>query len=183
MLVSKILFRMGCGVMLLSNKRTNRHRAKYRLLHVIKMQMAGMSDMAYHASFQEEDPTGTIGVNLSKHIMEIAAEALKANIRQLGPLFLPYYEKILYLLSRFLFYENAGKGTVREYVPNFKRAFNHIFIHSGGKAVIRAVEKGLKLPPETTEPSNMTLYRFGNNSSSSTWYQFQYLESKGSMKK
>jgi len=56
-------------------------------------------------------------------------------------------------------------------------------IHSGGKAVIRAVEKGLNLPPETVEPSKMTLYRFGNTSSSSTWYQFQYLESKGRMKK
>lgn len=76
-----------------------------------------------------------------------------------------------------------GKGLLREYVPKFKRAFNHICIHSGGKAVIRAVEKGLKLPPETTEPSNITLYRFGNTSSSSTWYQFQYLESKGRMKK
>lgn len=183
MLVSNILFRMGCGVVLLSNKRTDRYRAKYRLLHIVRTQRAGVSDMAYHAAFQEEDPTGTVGVNLSKHIMEIAAEALKANMRQLGPLVLPYYEQILYLLNRFLFYENAGKGTAREYVPNFKRAFNHICIHSGGKAVIRAVEKGLNLPPETVEPSKMTLYRFGNTSSSSTWYQFQYLESKGRMKK
>lgn len=183
MLVSNILFRMGCGAVLLSNKRSDCHRAKYRLLHLVRTHRAGVSDMAYHAAFQEEDPTGTVGVNLSKHIMEIAAEALKANMRQLGSLVLPYYEQILYLASTFLVRKIRVKGKAKEYVPDFKRAFNHICIHSGGKAVIRAVEKGLNLPSEIAEPSKMTLYRFGNTSSSSTWYQFQYLESKGRMKK
>ena len=157
MLVSNILFRMGCGVVLLSNKRSDRHRAKYRLLHVVRTHRVGVSDMAYHAAFQEEDPTGTVGVNLSKHIMEIAAEALKENMRQLGPLVLPYYEQILYLASKFLVRKIFVKGKAKEYVPDFKRAFNHMCIHSGGKAVIRAVEKGLNLPPETVEPSKMTL--------------------------
>ena len=71
MLVSNILFRMGCEAVLLSNKRSDHHHAKYRLLHVVRTHRAGVSDMAYHASFQEEDPTGTVEVNLSKHIMEI----------------------------------------------------------------------------------------------------------------
>nr|ADE76365.1 unknown [Picea sitchensis] len=185
MLVSNILFRIGCGAVLLSNKRSDRHRAKYRLLNVVRTQRAGVSDIAYRAAFQEEDPTGTVGVNLSKDIMDIAAEALKANMRELGPLVLPYYEQILYFTSRFFvfYYENAVKGAAREYVPDFKSAFDHICIHSGGKAVIRAVEKGLGLRPEMAEASKMVLYRFGNTSSSSTWYQFQYLESKGRMRK
>ena len=66
--------------------------------------------MAYHATFQEEDPTGIVRVNLSKHIMEIAAKALKANMRQLGPLVLPYYEQILYLASKFLVRKIFVKG-------------------------------------------------------------------------
>ncbi|GLJ37321.1 hypothetical protein SUGI_0757170 [Cryptomeria japonica] len=184
MLVSNILFRMGCGAVLLTNKRSERHRAKYRLMHVLRTHRAGAGDMAYHAAFQEEDPTGRVGVCLSKHIMEIAAEALKTNMRSLGPLVLPYHVQILYLSSRFLSKLFKGsKSMNKQFIPDFRRPFDHICIHSGGKAVVRAVEKGLNLSSAVTEPSKMVLYRFGNTSSSSTWYQFQYLESKGRMKK
>ncbi|KAH9309194.1 hypothetical protein KI387_037105 [Taxus chinensis] len=187
MLVSNILFRMGCGAVLLTNRRAERHRAKYRLMHVVRTHKAGSGDMAYHAAFQEEDPTGTVGVCLSKHIMEIAAEALKTNMRDLGPLVLPYHVQALYLFSNFLSKILKTSGTKswinRQYVPDFRRPFQHICIHSGGKAVIRAVEKGLNLSAAISEPSKMVLHRFGNTSSSSTWYQFQYLESKGRMKK
>eukprot|EP01018_Ginkgo_biloba_P000043 Gb_06885 [translate_table: standard] len=184
MLVSNILFRVGCGAVLLSCNQRDRHRAKYKLLHLVRTHRAAQ-DLAYKAAYQEEDPWGTVGVSLSKHIMEIAGEALKNNMLTLGPLVLPYYDQLLYLIHKFS-RQMAAKGTnvtIAQYVPDFKRAFNHICIHSGGKAVIRAVEKGLKLPPEMVEPSKMVLYRFGNTSSSSTWYQFQYLESKGRMRK
>lgn len=72
---------------------------------------------------------------------------------------------------------------IRPYIPDFKFAFEHFCIHSGGRAVLDEMEKNLQLTPWHLEPSRMTLYRFGNTSSSSIWYELAYTESKGRMKK
>ncbi|CBI23811.3 unnamed protein product, partial [Vitis vinifera] len=69
------------------------------------------------------------------------------------------------------------------HTPNFKKAFEHFCIHAGGRAVIDAVENTLRLCNEDGEASRMTLYRFGNTSSSSVWYELCYLEAKGRIKK
>ncbi|CAI0466855.1 unnamed protein product [Linum tenue] len=76
----------------------------------------------------------------------------------------------------------ALKANVATLGP-FKRAFQHFCIHAGGKAVIQAIQKNLKLNDEDVEPSKMTLYRFGNTSSSSIWYELSYVEAKGKMRK
>ena len=49
--------------------------------------------------------------------------------------------------------------------------------------MIDAIKKSLKLKDRDLEGSKMTLYRFGNTSSSSTWYTLAYLEAKGRVKK
>ncbi len=49
--------------------------------------------------------------------------------------------------------------------------------------VIDDLQKNLQLSSEHVEASRMTLHRFGNTSSSSLWYEFNYIESKGRMKK
>ncbi|TKY72590.1 3-ketoacyl-CoA synthase 20 [Spatholobus suberectus] len=69
------------------------------------------------------------------------------------------------------------------YTPNFNHAFEHFCIHSGGRAIIQAVERNLRLRKQDAEPSTMTLYRFGNVSSSSIWYELSYIEAKGRMKR
>ena len=62
-----------------------------------------------------------------------------------------------------------GRG-IKAYVPDFKRAFEHFIIHTGGRAVVDEIEKQLNLTPYLTQPSREALCRYGNVSSSSIWY-------------
>ena len=54
-------------------------------------------------------------------------------------------------------------------MPNFTKAFEYICVHTGGRAVIDAMEHNLALPPHYLEPSRLSLYRYGNVSSASIW--------------
>jgi len=69
------------------------------------------------------------------------------------------------------------------YVPNFTSCFNHILVHTGGRAVIDAVETNLKLPEEYLKPSRACLHRYGNTSSASIWYEMEYLRETGVLQK
>ena len=59
---------------------------------------------------------------------------------------------------------------VGKYVPDFKTVVSHFAIHPGGKAVIDAVGDALSLRPEQLQPCRAAFERYGNTSSSSTWY-------------
>lgn len=180
MLIPNCLFRVGGAAVLLSNKPADRQRSKYRLVHVVRTHR-GADDKAFRCVYQEEDETGKTGVSLSKDLMAIAGDALKTNITTLGPLVLPISEQLLFfvtLMARKLF-----NPKLKPYIPDFKMAFEHFCIHAGGRAVIDELEKNLELSPIHVEASRMTLYRFGNTSSSSIWYELGYIEAKGRMKK
>ncbi|PKA64553.1 3-ketoacyl-CoA synthase 11 [Apostasia shenzhenica] len=88
MLVSNCLFRMGGAAILLSNKRSDRRRSKYQLIHTVRTHR-GSDDKCYACVTQEEDDKGQIGVSLSKALVAVAGDALKTNITTLGPLVLP----------------------------------------------------------------------------------------------
>ncbi|KAJ6988039.1 3-ketoacyl-CoA synthase [Populus alba x Populus x berolinensis] len=90
MLLPNCLFRMGGSAILLSNRRSYRWSAKYRLVHVVRTHK-GADDKAYRCVFEEEDKEGKVGINLSKDLMTIAGEALKSNITAIGPLVLPAF--------------------------------------------------------------------------------------------
>ncbi|KAI3755564.1 hypothetical protein L1987_55367 [Smallanthus sonchifolius] len=180
MLIPNCLFRVGGAAVLLSNRTMDKHRAKYKLLHIVRTH-CGADDIAFNCVYQEQDESGKVGVSLSKDLMAIAGGALKANITTLGPFVLPISEQVLFFAS--LIARRIMDSKMKPYIPDFKLAFDHFCIHAGGRAVIDELEKNLQLSDEHVEPSRMTLYRFGNTSSSSIWYELAYTEAKGRMKK
>jgi 3-ketoacyl-CoA synthase len=180
MLLPNCLFRMGAAAILLSNRRRESSRAKYRLMHVVRTHK-GADDRAYRCVYEEEDDEGHSGISLSKELMAIAGEALKSNITTMGPLVLPMSEQLLF------FFRLVGRKVINKrwkpYIPDFKLAFDHFCIHAGGRAVIDELQKNLDLSARHVEASRMTLHRFGNTSSSSLWYELAYIEGKGRMRK
>eukprot|EP00878_Enallax_costatus_P014371 GHUV01015031.1.p2 GENE.GHUV01015031.1~~GHUV01015031.1.p2 ORF type:complete len:223 (+),score=54.84 GHUV01015031.1:1917-2585(+) len=116
-----------------------------------------------------EDDKGIRGVRLGKELMSVAASALKLNLTRLGPKVLPLTEQLAFaanLVAR----QVMGPKKVKPYVPDFTMAFDHICLHTGGRAVLDTMEKALSLNPEMMEPSRAGLYRFGNVSSTSIWW-------------
>lgn len=180
MLVTNALFRLGGAAILLSNRRSDRHRSKYQLVHTVRTHK-GADGRSYSCVYQEEDSDGVRGITLSKDLMAVAGEALKTNIMTLGPLVLPISEQLLFLGTLIL--KKIFKMKIKAYIPDFKLAFEHFCIHAGGRGVLDELEKNLELSPWHMEPSRMTLYRFGNTSSSSLWYELAYCEAKGRIKK
>ncbi|KAK4758762.1 hypothetical protein SAY87_020063 [Trapa incisa] len=180
MLLPNCLFRMGGAAILLSNHRSYRSRAKYRLLHVVRTHK-GADNKAYRCVYQEQDKEEKVGINLSKDLMAIAGEALKSNIISIAPLVLPTSEQLIFLVM--LIGRKFFNPRCKPYIPDFKQAVEHFCIHAGGRAVIDELQKNLQLTAEHVEASRMTLHRFGNTSSSSLWYELSYIESKGRMRK
>lgn len=176
MLIPNCIFRVGGAAIVLSNRRRDRWRSKYELQHVVRTHI-GSNDKAYNCVFQCEDEDGKVGVRLNKDLMAIAGEALKTNITTLGPLILPVSEQIIFFINLVL--RKAFGVKMKPYIPDFKLAFDHICIHTGGRAVIDEIEKQLKLSEALVEPSRASLYRYGNVSSPSIWYVLSYIESTG----
>ncbi|CAN6984872.1 unnamed protein product [Brassica rapa subsp. trilocularis] len=180
MLVTNCLFRVGGAAVLLSNMSKDQKRAKYKLVHTVRVH-TGSDDRSYGCALQEDDEDGLVGVSLSKDLPMVAARTLKINIATLGPLVLPIREKLRFFVTfvRKKFFDPK----IKHYMPDFKLAFEHFCIHAGGRALIDELEKNLHLSPLHVEASRMTLHRFGNTSSSSIWYELAYTEAKGRMKK
>jgi len=69
----------------------------------------------------------------------------------------------------------AALPHVKPYVPDFKRGIDHFCIHAGGRAVVDGIGQNLQLSPEMLAPSRHTLEHYGNTSSSSIWYEMDYI--------
>ncbi|XP_073306889.1 3-ketoacyl-CoA synthase 5-like [Primulina huaijiensis] len=175
MMVLNCVFRMGAAAILVTNKREARRRAKYKLLYTLRTQRA-FDDKAYHSAIREEDADGFTGVTLRRDLIEVAGDTLRSNISILGLEILPYTEMLSYLAS--LFKKKYIEKSAYIYVPNFKSVIKHFCLPASGKSVIREIGKGLRLEEMDLEPALMTLHRFGNQSSSSLWYELSYMEAK-----
>ncbi|XP_019225922.1 PREDICTED: 3-ketoacyl-CoA synthase 20-like [Nicotiana attenuata] len=180
-LVTNCLFRMGAAAVLLSNRFSDCHPSKYKLMHVVRTHK-GADDRAFKSVYHEQDEDGNVGISVSKGLMVVAGENLKSNITTLGPLVLPMSEQLHFFASSIARRIFKMKN-INPYIPDFKLAFEHFFIHAGGTAVLDAMDKNLELTEWHMEPSRMTPHRFRNTSSSSLWYELAYSEAKGRIKK
>ncbi|GAM27218.1 hypothetical protein SAMD00019534_103930 [Acytostelium subglobosum LB1] len=180
MLLTNTLFRMGGAAIMLSNKSKYYWTGKYKLLASVRVTKA--HDTAYNAVYQTEDCQGNKGVRLAtgRDLMAVVGEALKTNLTILGPMVLPMSEQIKFFLH--LCYRKLSSKKIQPYVPNFKKAFDHFCIHAGGRAVIDGLEQNFNLSEYDVEPSRATLYRYGNTSSSSIWYELNFIEKQHHVK-
>merc|ERR1712048_478363 len=112
--------------------------------------------------------------------------------KQLGRRILPYSEqaKVAVNLAHSLIIKQAqlagyltGAKPRAPYVPDFSKGVQHFCIHAGGRAIIDGVQKKLGLTDPQIEASRQTLYDWGNTSSSSIWYEMEWLERFGNMRK
>ncbi|KAL4572006.1 hypothetical protein LXL04_018774 [Taraxacum kok-saghyz] len=175
------LFRVGGAAMLLSNRPSDHRNSKYRLLHTVQNNTS-RSDRSYNCIFQEEDNVGTIGVTITKDLITSAIATIEGNLTTLGHLILPITEKFLYLVNYIA--RNLLPGyKIHPYVPNYSKAVDHFLPHVGGRPVLDELQKTLQFSDAVMEASRMTLYRYGNTSSSSIWYELAYVEAKGRVKK
>lgn len=175
MLVQNTLFRMGGAGIMLTNRSSDKYRSKYRLFCTVRVTKA--NDAGFNSIYQIEDPTGKKGMRLApgRELMAVMGDALKTNLSTMGPMVLPWSEQIKFFVN--LCYRKAFPAKkLPAYVPDFKLAFQHFCIHAGGRAVIDGLEQNLSLTPYDVEPSRATLYRYGNTSSSSIWYELNFIE-------
>ncbi|XP_075097060.1 3-ketoacyl-CoA synthase 17-like [Nicotiana tabacum] len=180
MLVTNCIFRVGCAAAIISNNPNLFQHAKMELVHSLRTHH-GADDSAYKAAFQEEDDKGITGVSLTKDLIRVAGMNLRQHIKILAPCVLPMTQLANYAYSMIMTILSQGKS--KPVVPDFTKAFDHICIHTGGKAVIDQVGRVLNLSDDVTEPAKMSLNRFGNTSSSLVFYELAYFEAKGRVKK
>jgi len=182
-LIQNTLFRCGGAAMVLSNKWTDGRKAWYKLLNTVRVQ--GNDLVSYNAVYETQCDDGERGVRLSKDIVKVAGKCMEKNMTMLGPYVLPLTEQIRVVLSLmkkhgFKALKKSGIAKnlppVKVYVPDFKRGIDHFCIHAGGRAVIDGIEKNMKLEVYHTEPSRMALMNYGNTSSSSIWYELEYIQ-------
>ncbi|KAL8236297.1 hypothetical protein R6Q59_017378 [Mikania micrantha] len=175
------LFRVGGAAILLSNRPSDHRISKYELLHTIH-DNTSRSDRFYNCIIREEDTAGIVGVTINRDILAAAIATITPNLTTVGRLILPIEEKLLYLIN-YIARKLLPMLNIRPYIPNYSNAIDHFLPHVGGKPVLDDLQKTLRLSDDVMEPSRMTLYRYGNTSSSSVWYELAYVEAKGRVKK
>jgi len=190
MLLQNTLFRCGGCALLLSSRLLDSMKAKYKLLYTFRAHLS--DDNSYNCVYQKQDADGNSGVALSKDIVKVAGRALRQNFVQLGPHVLPLREQARVLCNHFFVrtisvakqrkWPLAERFTVPEgYTPNFSKGIDHFCIHAGGRAVIEGVQKNLKLTDRQIRPPVQTLHDWGNTSSSSIWYETDWIERFGDL--
>ncbi|KAK9058725.1 hypothetical protein SSX86_023567 [Deinandra increscens subsp. villosa] len=180
-LLINCLFRVGGAAILLSNRASDQASSKYQFLHAVHTNTSS-SDRSYNCIFQEEDTTGKVGIAINKDLLTAAIATIRPNLTTLAYLILPIQEKLHYIINH-IARKLIPALNIHPYIPNYSKAVEHFTPHVGGKPVLDQLQKTLGFSDCHMEASRMTLYRYGNTSSSSIWYELAYLEAKGRVKK
>ena len=144
------------------------------------------------------DDDGVRGVFLKSNVVEVAGRALGHMLERLGPRALPAGELLRAAASRAkaslssrqtkkidnnnnkkdddAAAASAADSNAKLHTPDFSKAFDHFVLHTGGQAVLDALQKALNLTDAAMAPSRDTLHRYGNTSSASTWYTLAHCE-------
>lgn len=189
-LVQNTLFRCGGAALVLSNRWMDGMRANLKLLTLVRTQYRDTSKDpnkpkldSFKAVYETTDENNERGVQLSKDITKVAGRAMEKNLTTLGPHVLPLSEQVktgFSMVSIFLQKKMEIMFSIKmkkfvPYIPDFTRGIDHFCIHAGGRSVIDTVEANLKLTKSHAEPSRHALYTYGNTSSSSIWYEMDYV--------
>jgi|TARA_B110000090_G_scaffold16322_1_gene16309 3-ketoacyl-CoA synthase len=191
-LLQNTLFRCGGAAMLLTNRWMDGFRSTFKLLHCVRTQL--VSTDSFGCVYETEDPTSQRGVRLSKDIVKVAGRAMEKNFTTLGPYVLPISEQLktgFWMAVRYLqkvaiqrkIIDKDTATKIAPYIPDFKRGIDHFCIHAGGRGVIDGIEANLNLSPEHVEASRHALYTYGNTSSSSIWYEMDYIRDRMNLKR
>jgi len=186
MLVPNTLFRANGAAILLSARPSDVRCAKYTIRHVVRT-ITAADDEAYRCVYQTEDDNHQQGVALKKELIAVAGRTVMRNLSRLGPLVLPMSEQVKFAANAVLraavkvappsVAASVPEAWKKAYNPNFSKAFDAVCIHTGGRGVIDSMEQNLGMSKAKTEASRAALYRFGNTSSCSVWYELAYAES------
>jgi len=128
--VTNMIFRMGAAAVLFSNKRPLVAKAKYRLLHNVRVHI-GSRDAAYRCIWHGPDDEGIVGTYLSKEVVNEASRSLTQAMWKIGPKVLTagqIWEYVVTEVRRRL----LGKSKVAPYKPQFTRCLDQFLIHAGG---------------------------------------------------
>ncbi|CAN4093750.1 unnamed protein product [Withania somnifera] len=180
-LLSNCIFRVGAVSLLLSNKSSDQNTSNYELIHAVRSQTSN-NDRSYNCIFMEEDIQGHRGITINKDLLYAAMKTIRSNISIVAPLVLPISEKFRYLMTLIL-WRLGMQRKIEPYNPDFSKSIDHFFPHVGGKPVLDDLQKKMGFSDEQMEAARMTLYRFGNTSTCSIWYEVAYVEAKGRVRK
>ncbi|KAL7722238.1 3-ketoacyl-CoA synthase [Entamoeba marina] len=171
------LFRSGGAASIMSNKPQYAKTAHYKLL-TTERTCTAHNQSHYETIYLSQDPKGLQAVIIGKELGGYIAETLTSNFALLVPKLLTGFDWIKWRIGKM--FKNVDATipdvNIREYIQAF-------CVHSGGRAIIDTIQKKLDLTEEDCLPSRSSLYRFGNTSSASVWYEFNYVERCGYLQK
>jgi 3-ketoacyl-CoA synthase len=130
----------------------------------------------------EPDENGINGMVITKTLPSEAAAVLEKGVRKMTPRIMTwgqYTEAAVNYAQTYAAQVSGGRicSEPGAYQPDYTRCTDHFLLHAGGYAILRGIQKGLRLPAQQMMPSFASLRDFGNTSSSSTWYTWSYIES------